>query len=380
MYHRILQKPLDIGRSFFLFGPRGTGKTTWLKERLSGSNYIDLLRSDVYTDLLARPERLADMIVEPYDRWVVIDEVQRVPAILNEVHRLIEERGIRFLLTGSSARSLRRGGVNLLGGRALTFRMYPLIAEELANDFNLERSLLYGHLPSVFGDNHEREYLSSYVSSYLREEVLQEGLTRNLGVFSRFLETASFSQGSVLNTAEIARETGTERKTVNNYFTILEDLLLAFRLPVFRKRAKRRLTVHRKFYLFDAGVYRSIRPAGPLDAPEEIAGVALETLCHQELRAVNDYFQLGYGIYFWRTSSGLEVDFVLYGPRGILAIEVKHSRRISAGDLSALKAFGRDYPESRLFLIYMGEREESRQGIRIIPAWSAIPSFGKILV
>jgi predicted AAA+ superfamily ATPase len=368
MYPRILKKPLEIGRSFFLFGPRGTGKTTWLRTHASDAIYFDLLDSGVYTDLLARPERLEEMIVSPGERWIVIDEVQRVPMLLNEVHRLIESRGFNFVLTGSSARTLRRGGVNLLAGRALTFHMYPLTAEELGKDFDLESSLSHGHLPSAYSGSSASEYLQSYVATYLREEVLQEGLTRNIGAFSRFVDYSA-----------VARETGIERKTVVNYFTILEDLLLAFTLPVFSKRAKRRLMGHVKFYFFDAGIYRTIRPSGPLDAPEEIRGIALETLCHQELRAVNEYHRLGYALYYWRTATGAEVDFVLYGPLGLIGIEVKHARRVSKADLSGLRIFGKDYPEARRLLIYMGEREELREGIHIIPASQAIPSFKKLL-
>jgi len=193
------------------------------------------------------------------------------------------------------------------------------------------------------------------------------------------MEIASFSQGSALNYSEVARESGIDRKTVMNYFSILEDLLLAFTLPVFSKRAKRRLMNQKKFYFFDSGVYRAIRPSGPLDAPEEIRGIALETLCYQELRAVNDYYRLGYSLHYWRTATGVEVDFVLYGPLGLIAIEVKHSKKISSKNLSGLKTFINDYPEALGLIIYMGEREEIRNGIRIIPASIAIPSFRKIL-
>ncbi|MBN1686243.1 MAG: ATP-binding protein, partial [Spirochaetales bacterium] len=350
MYARILTTPIEIGQSFFLFGPRGTGKTTWLHTRFPDSIYLDLLKSSTYTDLLARPDRLEEMITPPYDRWIVIDEVQRVPAVLNEVHRLIENRGYKFILTGSSARTLRRGGTNLLAGRALTFHMYPFTAEELGDDFQIDYSLDFGHLPSLYDGAQPTEYLASYVSTYLREEVLQEGLTRSIEAFSRFIETASFSQAAPINYSEIAREAAINRKTIESYFSILADLLLSFSLPVFTKRAKRRLISHNKFYFFDAGVYRAIRPAGPLDSPQEIGGVALETLCLQEIRAINEYYRFGYSLYYWRTSTGLEVDFILYGQLGLIAIEVKHARGVSTSALSGLKAFGRDYPEARRYL------------------------------
>ncbi len=250
------------------------------------------------------------LIPPGYDRWIVTDEIQRVPMLLNEVHRLIEKDKYKFILTGSSTRSLRKKGINLPAGRALTYYMYPLTSVELGPDFRLEASLETGHLPAIFSELDPKEYLKSYVETYLRREVLQEGLTRNLGGFARFLETASFSQGSMLNIMEVSREVGIERKTVENYFTILEDLLLAVRMPVFTKRARRRMAVHSKFYYFDAGVYKALSPCGPLDSPEEIAGAALETLCYQKLRAINEYYSFDYNLYCWRTGTGLEVDFV----------------------------------------------------------------------
>ena len=201
----------------------------------------------------------------------MVDEVQRVPDILNEVHRLIESRGLRFVLTGSSARKLRRRGVNLLAGRALTRRMHPLTARELGRDFDLGRALRFGCLPFACTASDPQEYLASYVSTYLREEVQQEGLARNLAAFSRFLEAASFSQGSVLNMAAVARDCSVRAKVVEDYFAILENLLIAVRLPVFTRRAKRRLVAHPKFYFFDAGVFRAIRPRGPLESMQRDA-------------------------------------------------------------------------------------------------------------
>src|SRR3990170_1172279 len=258
MYTRILKPPKN--KSFFLFGPRGTGKTTWLKQRFPDALYFDLLNAEIYNDFLARPNRLEAVIPKSSNKLVIIDEVQRVPELLSEAHRLIENRGTVFALTGSSARKLKRGGANLLAGRALTYFLYPLTAEELGQDFSLEHSLRFGHLPSTFQEADPKRYLESYVTAYLREEVQQEGLTRNLGAFARFLEAASFSQGGVLNVSAVARECGVDRKVVEDYFTILDDLLLAVRLPVFRKRAKRKIVAHPKFYFFDAGVYRAMRP------------------------------------------------------------------------------------------------------------------------
>jgi predicted AAA+ superfamily ATPase len=255
MYTRLLERPLQVESSFFLFGPRGTGKTTWLKKNFPRAIYLDLLDSALYTDLLAHPERLRTLVPKGGAHAVIIDEVQRVPELLNEVHRLIESEGTRFILTGSSARALRRRGVNLLAGRALTFHMHPLTCAELGSDFSLHGSLLHGNLPLAHSAPDPQLFLKSYVQSYLREEVLQEGLTRNIGAFSRFLEAASFSQASILNVSETARECAVERKTVSGYFQVLEDLLLSVTVPVFSRKAKRRLVSHTKFYY--------CRPAGP---------------------------------------------------------------------------------------------------------------------
>jgi predicted AAA+ superfamily ATPase len=247
-------------------------------------------------------------------------------------------------------------------------------------DFSLEVSLRNGHLPSLFSENKDPNlYLESYIETYLREEVQQEGITRNLGVFSRFLETASFSQGSVLNISEVARDCALERRTVSNYFQILEDLLIATRVPVFSKRAKRRLIAHNKFYFVDVGIFKTIRPSGPLDSPEEIAGAALETLVFQELRAINEYYRLEYSLYFWRTNTGVEVDFILYGPRGIIAVEVKHRNRITARETKSLRIFKNDYPEAKCYLFYMGNRKEYYDDIEVISVEAALRNLPSLL-
>ena len=372
MYPRSLDIPSTGRRSFFLFGPRGTGKTTWIKQRFPDALYLDLLDHALYLELLARPQRLRDLIPPRYGGWVVIDEVQRTPLVLNEVHRLIETAGLRFILTGSSARSLRRRGVNLLGGRARTHRLYPLTAVEAGDDFELGRALIYGQLPSVYTQPDPDAYLASYVENYLRQEVFEEGRTRNLAAFSRFLESASFSQAAPLNVAQVARDSGMDRKTAAGYFDLLDDLLIATRVPVFTKRAKRRVTAHPKFYLFDAGVYRAIRPAGPLDRPQQIDGHALETLVFQELRAAIAYRSLKLALFHWRSSAGAEVDFVAYGGDGLFAIEVKRSRTIRRADLRGLKQFRDDYPMARCALLFGGDRREHRDGIDLLPLNEAL--------
>lgn len=379
MYKRLFKINKTTSSSFFIFGPRGTGKTTWLKENFSKSIYLDLLDSKLYRNLLAFPEKLVNYIPEAYKSHIIIDEVQKVPALLNEVHHLIEDKKYKFILTGSSARNLRRRGVNLLAGRALTYYFHPLIKKELSSDFNLVKSLKYGQLPTAYQSNQAKQFLDSYINTYLKEEVQAEGIARNIGNFTRFLEIAAFSQAEVLNVSQVASDAQLDRKTAENYFRILEDLLIAFRLPVFTRRAKRRLVVHNKFYYFDVGVFRSLRISGPLDSEMEIEGPALETLFLQEIRAINDYFNYYYKLYYWRSVSGLEVDFVLYGQKGLIAIEVKRKSNISNKDLNGLKAFSKDYPEAKLFLFCSVKRPEYRANITILPIETALDSLVDIL-
>jgi predicted AAA+ superfamily ATPase len=379
MFKRIISLPLEGKSSIFLFGPRGTGKTSWIKSHLPSALYLDLLDFATYTDLAANPGRLEKLIPDTWTDWVVIDEVQRIPELLNEVHRLIEGKKIRFLLTGSSARSLRRVGINLLAGRALKYNMHPLVIQEIGSSFSLDHALRFGLLPSVIGHDNPKKYLESYVQTYLREEVLQEGLTRNIGAFARFLEVASFSQGQVLNVSEIARELALNRLLVAGYFDILEDLLLGFRVSIFTQRAKRKVIAHHKFYFFDTGVYRIIRPMGPMDTESESDGAALETLFLQSLRAINEYYNFDYKIYFWRTVTGDEVDFVMYGPNGFHAFEIKRSAQITSNSLKGLRNFGQDYPEATLHILFLGKNKEYHGNIRAIPFEEALRELPQIL-
>ncbi len=346
-----------LNHSYFLFGARGTGKSTWTTIAYPDAALIDLLQPDIYRQYKAYPERLREFVLaQPNQSCFIIDEVQKVPELLTVVHSLIEKKqGWCFVLTGSSARKLKREGVDLLAGRAHFNVMHPFMAAELQQAFNLDDSLQQGLLPLVVFSKHPQADLMAYIALYMKEEVQMEGLVRAYDQFSRFLEAISFSQGSVLNYANIGRDCGVSSKTVENYISILEDLLLSFRVQVFTKKAKRNLSSHAKFYYFDAGVYRSIRPKGPLDYPELITGHALETLVAQHLRAWLSYSQKQGDLYFWRTKSGLEVDFIVYGEIGFYALEIKNSRLVKPEDLRGLREFKKDYPECQCIFLYRGE-------------------------
>ena len=366
MYSRAFNPPED--QSYFLFGPRGTGKSWLVKQLYAQAPYFDLLKAGTCNRLMAAPERLADEIAADYRGWVVIDEIQKVPALLDEVHRLIETRPLRFVLTGSSVRSLRRSGTNLLAGRALTMGLHPLTARELGKDFDLGRALQYGQLPRAWQLRQPKGFLASYVNTYLQEEIRQEALTRNLPAFNRFLQVAAFSQAQPLNISAVARECGVNRKAVNGWFGILRDTLIARELPVFARRAKRKLLTSVKFFFFDSGVFRALRPRGPLDSDSELAGAALETLVMQNLMAENDYQDWGYDFHHWRTPEGAEVDLVLYGERGLKAIEVKSSFRLpDRAALRGLRLFQKDYPQADLLLLYTGSEVVHDKGVDLVP-------------
>ena len=364
---RFLQAPES---SVLLLGPRGTGKSTWLRQQWPRALSLDLLDPATLRSLQARPERLEEWIDgRPDVDVVVIDEIQRAPALLDIVHRRIEDRSraLRFVLTGSSARKLRRGAANLLAGRLLHAEMHPFMAAELGDRFDLQRALRLGLVPLVWQAANPQAALDAYVALYLREEVQAEALVRNAGAFARFLEAISFSHGSLLNLSEVARDCEVGRKTVEGYLQILEDLLLGFRIPVFARRAQRQLVAHDKFYFFDTGIYRSIRPAGPLDRPEEIEGVALEGLVAQHLRAWTAYRSGKDRLHTWRTRAGSEIDFVVYGPDSFMALEIKRSARIESRDLRTLRAFRDDYPEATVALLHMGREPRVVDGITLQP-------------
>ncbi|MDE0449986.1 MAG: ATP-binding protein [Spirochaetaceae bacterium] len=366
MFERFYRPPAG---SYFLFGPRGTGKSTSLRERYPDALFVDLIDPENTRFYDARPERLRDTIAaSPARRRIVIDEVQRVPELLQVVHQLIElDKRLRFVLTGSSARKLRRTGVDLLAGRAALTTMHPFMAAELGAGFNLDRALSQGLIPLVVDAAEPDVVLRSYAALYVREEVQAEGLVRNVGAFSRFLEAVSFSHAAVLNVSNLARECQVERKVAEGYVDVLRDLLLAFTLPVFTRRARRRMTTHPKLYLVDAGLFRSLRPTGPFDRPEELAGAALEGLVAQHLRAWIAYSNRDDALSFWRTRAGNEVDFVLYGESGLFAIEVKDSATLHPRDFSGLRAFTQDYPIATPVLLYRGSRRIQERGVLCLP-------------
>lgn len=346
-----------LNQSHFLFGPRGAGKSTWLRHAYPNALYLDLLDPILFRELSSRPERLAAAVARaPKGQPVIIDEVQKVPALLDVVHQSMEGpgRGRQFILTGSSARKLRRVGVNLLGGRLLWRQFHPYLAAELGARFDLGAATLRGMLPLVLASKSPEKTLRSYASLYIQQEVREEASVRDLGAFSRFLEVVSLSHGGQLNLTDLSRECAVTRKSVEGYLDVLEDMMLAYRLNVFEKRAKRLLASHPKFYFFDAGVFQAIRPRNPLDSGREIGGGALEGLVAQHLRVWLSFAQGKNELFYWRTRAGLEVDFVLFGEAGLFAIEVKSRGKVLPADVAGLKAFKRDYPEAQVALLSPG--------------------------
>lgn len=356
-------------QSHFLLGPRGTGKSTWLNQHFPDALKIDLLSPNELRHYSAYPERLKELIAaHPQKSTIIIDEIQKAPALLDVIHQMIElKSNLTFICTGSSARKLKRQSSNLLAGRLLMKSTHPFMAHELGDDFILQKALTIGMLPLVWDAKDPGETLKSYAALYLKEEIQQEGLTRNIGTFARFLEVIRFSHGSQINISEIARDTSVGRKTIEGYIHILEDMLLAFRLPIFRKHAKRHLSQHPKFYYFDTGVYQSLRPKGPLDSPEFIGGAAAEGLVAQHLRAYVAYSEQDTQIFFWRTKSGLEVDFILYGPQKFCAIEVKNSSNVHSKNVKSLLSFQKDYPQAQLLLLYAGKKRIKIKGVLCLP-------------
>lgn len=330
---------------------------------------IDLRLPDLRRQYAISPERLLEVVrAEPDGKTIIIDEIQKIPELLSLVHILIEEkRGWQFIMTGSSARKLKRAGVDLLAGRALNKTLHPFMAVELGEQFNLNEALISGLLPLRFEEEFPQETLNTYITLYMEEEVKAEGLVREIEPFARFLETLSFSHGSLLNLTNIARECYVKRTTVSSWLSIVEDLLIGYQISPFTRRAKRELSAHPKFYFFDAGVFRSLRPYSLGDRSSELDGGALEGLVGQHLYAWKDYTEGKHVLHFWRTRSGVEVDFVLFGPLGFWAIEVKNSPHIHPGDIRPLESFLEDYPEAKALFLYRGKERLLKGKVLCLP-------------
>jgi len=348
-------------QSHFLFGPRQTGKTFLIRHRLPEARVYDLLDSSVYLALSQRPGRLAEELA-PRDRLVVIDEVQRLPELLHEVQRLIETRGTRFLLTGASARRLRRGGVNLLGGRARTRRLHPLISRELGERFDLGRAIERGLLPSIYFSDDPKADLDAYTGTYLKEEIVAEGATRNAPAFSRFLRVAAHCNATMVNFTNVANDAQVPRTTVYEYFEILKDTLVLHEVPAWRLSRKRKPLVSSKYYFFDVGVAsalqgRLVRPGTPE------FGTAFETWLAHELISWRDYFS-GESVSYWRSTSGFEVDFILGDHT---AVEAKAKESVSPQDLKSLRALAEEKKLKRYLCVSLEPRRRQVGEVTVLP-------------
>ncbi len=370
MFKRSLQLPRSGSETFFLWGPRQTGKSTLLKNRYPEGRWIDLLKNDEFRRYSARPELLRqELEADGWDRsrQIVIDEVQKVPGLLDEAHWMIENRGYCFTLCGSSARKVRGGAANLLGGRAVRYELRGLSAIELGADFDLDRLLNHGYLPRIYEAQRPRRMLDAYIDDYLRQEIAAEGLVRNLPAFSDFLEAAALSDGEIVNFSNIARECGVSSPTAKNHFGILEDTLLGRWLPAYRKRKKRRVLVAPKFYFFDVGIVNRLARRGHLSRGSQLYGKAFENWVFHELSAFISYCDADVELAFWRLPSGIEVDFVSSDLR--VAIEAKSSVRITRLHLKGLRTLIDEHPQVERRIVVCTEPRPRRtsDGIDILP-------------
>lgn len=364
---RILKAPQQ---SFFLLGPRGSGKSTWLRGAFPDAYVIDLLSEEVYQRLLAKPGLFADeMRAVPTDKWVIVDEVQRLPNLLNEVHRFIEKKRLRFVLCGSSARKLKRADVNLLAGRALHRAMHPFVPEELGAQFVPEEALRYGLLPIVWNSTAKEETLAAYAQLYLKEEIQAEALVRNLPGFARFLPVAALAHGQTINVTNIAREAGVARTTVAGYLDILEETLLCFRLPAYEAKLRVRERKLPKWYWCDPGIVRAMKRAkGDLVAEER--GALFEGMVAQLLRAYKDYRGICDDMYYWAPTGqpGTKVDFLLLRGSDKIAIEVKSGSTFNKSWCKGLRAVAKLKGLRRRIIVYpQGPVLRTEDGIDVFP-------------
>jgi uncharacterized protein len=369
MFTRTLRLPAAGRETFFLWGPRQTGKTTLLRKTYPEALWIDLLKADEYRRYLERPELLRQELGSgARPAQVVIDEVQKVPALLDEAHWLHEHQKIRFALCGSSARKVRRGAANLLGGRAVRYELHGLTAAEIGTSVDLLRLVNHGYLPTHYESDRPERLLASYVGDYLKEEVAAEGLVRNLPVFSAFLNAAALSDGDLVNFANIARDCGVSGHTVKGHFGILEDTLLGRWLPAYTRRPKRRVVLAPKFYFSDVGVVNYLARRGPMQPGGELFGKAFENWVLHELLAFNAYSESFAELSYWRLASGIEVDFIV-GQMAV-AIEAKASARITTDHLTGLRHLRADHPRARRVVVCLEpKRRVTEDGIEILPAF-----------
>ena len=348
-------------KSHFLLGPRQTGKTFLIRHTLENVRVYDLLDSEIFLTLSQNPGRISEEL-QPQDRVVVIDEIQRLPELLNEVHRLIETRGIRFLLTGSSARKLRRGGINLLGGRARTKYLHPLTYKELNKHFDLFQAMESGLIPSIYFSDEPRADLQAYAGSYLQQEILAEGATRNIPAFSRFLRVAALCNATIVNFTNVANDAQVARTTVYEYFEILKDTLLLYKLPAWRKSEKRKPLASSKYYFFDVGVASALQGREfRAETPE--FGEAFETYLMHELKCYSDYIS-GESLSYWRSTSGFEVDFIMGDHT---ALEVKAKKNISPNDLKSLHRLAEEKKLKRYLCVSLEPRKRKIGNVNILP-------------
>lgn len=348
-------------KSHFLLGPRQTGKTFLFRHTLENVCVYDLFDSEIFLSLSRNPRRIFEEL-QPQDRIVVIDEIQRLPELLNEVHRLIETRGTRFLLTGSSARKLRRGGINLLGGRARTKYLHPLTSKELGGHFDLFLAIERGMIPSIYFSDEPRSDLQAYAGSYLQQEILAEGATRNIPAFSRFLRVAALCNASIVNFTNVANDAQVARTTVYEYFEILKDTLLLYELPAWRKSKKRKPLASSKYYFFDIGVV-AVLQGREFRAGTPEFGEAFETYLMHELKCFSDYIS-GEQLSYWRSTSGFEVDFIIGDHT---ALEVKAKKNLSPNDIKSLRMLAEERKLKRYICVSMEPRRRKVGNIEILP-------------
>ena len=364
MFERILQINNELDDSIFLFGARQTGKSTALRMQFPDATYIDLLDTDLKSRFQRRPALLYEMLHDKAEQTlVIIDEIPEVPELLNEVHRLISERNLVFILCGSSARKLKRKGRNTLGGRALPVYMYPLVSAEIP-DFDIDRAVNYGMIPSHYLAKNPSRRLAAYIEVYLKEEIKEEALVRNLGAFQRFLEVAALTDGEMVNNNNIAQDCGVSASTVSSYFDILEDTLIGYRIPAFRRVMKRRLVQAPRFYYFDIGVANHLLHRKELVRGTTDYGHAFEHLVIQELVAWLHYTHSEEKLSYWRTYTNVEVDAVLGDAR--VAIEIKSVEEVLPRHLRGLKAFADEHPQSRRIVVSLDVINRNIDGIECI--------------